>query len=1025
MIRTISLLVTFSFLGFGALFSQGSHISVNYLGPEDGLSFRHVTSIIQDNDGFMWIGTRNGLNKFDGYQFTSYTDNPKSVIPLANNYVHDLEIDKNGSIWVGTETGLNIIHPYTKHVQTYTRSDIFDVPSQVQSIDEITITVHSKRVFLHTHEIKDNNYLYTTAEYVDGKFKTLHLTHEGITYDYFANVFESADEKLYVRPANTLIYFQLNNHHEIVNVIHLPEYIDSIRLQDCIITPENDSMGTYKRNLEFIQDPSEELMLNGTFCDAEQTYMFYCDLKNQLYEINSKVDFDGDYMPVNQFIDQEQNIWFQKGKQLIVQTDDQFLYIQDERWDLNSNVVTCFYQSEDGTVWVGTNFGIYRCLKRNIPFQFYLSEEKNSNGFGKSIRALAVHEDILYAGVVHDGMWKVDLTTKKEKKLFDETVVIGNKEHTLLPYGIIAKDEKLWISNWYDNGIYSYDLKSDVLEYIATTGNDHGFGRSLVLRDDGNIWQATEKGLNLINTQEKIVSSYIPKKGAEALQDLHITATFLSPQGTLWIGSKNNGLFKLTEDGDFSLVVDKSMGLSSNVIHCLYADEKDLWIGTPSGLNKVDVGSKEIITYSPQDGLPDNEVYGVLRSGEVLWLSTNNGIVEFNPENETIKKYDTKDGLSHNEFNYISFLASNDGSLFFGGMNGVTQVAKTVQATSKDNTKLILTRFEKFDGKRDGLFGYDVNVTEGIDIFPEDKFFTFEFALLDYFSNEGIRYAYKLEGFDEEWNALGTDNSIRFNTLPAGDYTLMVKAKNLEGVWSNSILRIPIRVHQPFYRSIWFFLLVILLLAALFYAIYRIKINRIRKIERLRTKIASDLHDDVGSMLTQISMQADLIQQQVYTPEEEKQEIDQIAVTSREAVKTMSDVVWSIDARQEQMGDLINRMKDYALEMLSRTSIEMQFQTYKIDESDVLKLAFRQNVYLIFKEAINNIIKHSNATEIAVSIRQQHKGFEMIISDNGSESKNPDKRPGQGLKNMKMRAQQIRGSLTIDKQNGYQIRLVV
>lgn len=973
----------------------------------------------------MWIGTRNGLNKFDGYQFTTYTDNPKSTIPLANNYVHDLEIDKNGSIWVGTETGLNIINPVTKQVKTYTRADIFDVASQVQSIDEITITVHSKRVFLHTHEVKDNNYLYTTAEYIDGKFKTLHLSHEGTTYHYFANVFESVDKKLYVRPANTLIYFQLNENHEIVDVIHLPEYVDSVRLVDCIITPENDSTGTYKRNLEFIQDPSEELMLNGTFCDAEQTYMFYCDLKNQVYEINSEVDFDGDYMPVNQFIDQEQNIWFQKGKQLIVQTDNQLLYIEDDRWDLNSNVVTCFYQSEDGTIWIGTNFGIYRCLKRNIPFQFYLSEEKNSNGFGKSIRALAVHEDILYAGVVHDGMWNVDLITKEEKKLFGETVIIGNKEHTLLPYGIVVRDEKLWISNWYDNGIYIYDLKSDVLEYIATTGNDHGFGRSLILRDDGNIWQATEKGLNLINTQEKKVTTYIPKKGAEALKDLHITAMFLTPQGTLWMGSKNNGVFKLTKDGNFSQVADKSMGLSSNVVHCLYADEKYLWVGTPSGLNRVNIGSEEIITYSQQDGLPDNEVYGVLRLGETLWGSTNNGIVEFNLTNETLKTYDAKDGLKHNEFNYNSFLASNEENLFFGGMNGVTQVTKTDQNTSKDNIKLILTRFEKFDGKRDGLYTYNVNEQEGIEIFPEDKFFTFEFALLDYFSNEGIRYAYKLDGFDEDWNALGNNNSIRFNTLPAGDYTLMVKAQNLEGVWSGSMLNIPIRVHQPFYKSIWFFVLIVLLLGGGFYVIYRIKVNRIRKIERLRTKIASDLHDDVGSMLTQISMQADLIQQQIYTAEEEKQEIDQIAVTSREAVKTMSDVVWSIDARQERMGDLINRMKDYALEMLSRTSIEMQFRTHKIDESDALKLEFRQNVYLIFKEAINNTVKHSNASEIIVNISQWNKRFEMVISDNGSLSKNPEKRPGQGLKNMKMRAAQIGGRLTIDKQNGYQIRLIV
>ena len=238
------------------------------------------------------------------------------------------------------------------------------------------------------------------------------------------------------------------------------------------------------------------------------------------------------------------------------------------------------------------------------------------------------------------------------------------------------------------------------------------------------------------------------------------------------------------------------------------------------------------------------------------------------------------------------------------------------------------------------------------------------------------------------------------------------------------MLSLPLQVHQVYYKTWWFLSLVVLVLMSLVYSIYRYRINQYKKLDKLRLKIASDLHDDVGSLLTRISLKTDLIGEGIYDEKETQKEIDSIKTTSRHAVKSMRDIVWSIDSRKDKAEDLTDRMKDFAAEMLNPVGIEFQLDDSGMKNNLRFSLAFRHNCYLLYKEAIHNVAKHSNATLVKVTLSQKGSQFRLVIEDNGNVPQKDKKSDGQGLSNMKMRAEQIHGQLTLDTQNGYRIEMV-
>lgn len=362
---------------------------------------------------------------------------------------------------------------------------------------------------------------------------------------------------------------------------------------------------------------------------------------------------------------------------------------------------------------------------------------------------------------------------------------------------------------------------------------------------------------------------------------------------------------------------------------------------------------------------------------------------------------------------------------FFGGLNGVTAFdPKTLPKNLYNSSPFVLTKYSRYNDKNGSLLTYTgqrANITE-LSLDHNNRFFRFEYRLLDYINVDDIVYAYYLDGFEDTWQDPSESHIAQYNNVPPGNYVFRARASIQNGLWNQSEIAIRVHIKQVFYKTWWFMLLTGISVLGILYLVVRYRLEQVRKLERLRTKIASDLHDEVGSTMTRISMSSELLKTGALNKEEEAEEIEQIAEQSRIATSTMSDVIWSIDARSDRVKHLVDRMREHMEELLLPKDIKFSFKCLGLENDKKLDVEFRQNIYLIFREAINNIVKHSNATNVQVNLFNQKKNFKMAIRDNGTQFSKSLKK-GQGLKNMQMRAARIGGQLKVDRTDGFSIRL--
>jgi len=446
-----------------------------------------------------------------------------------------------------------------------------------------------------------------------------------------------------------------------------------------------------------------------------------------------------------------------------------------------------------------------------------------------------------------------------------------------------------------------------------------------------------------------------------------------------------------------------------------------LWVGTTGGLCLFDQQNESFTAYTSKQGLANDVIYSILEDEDgFLWLSTNRGISRFDFQNKSFKNFTPKDGAQDFESNRGAALRSSDGKLFFGGINGFNVISPTSIKINRVIPTIVITSFKKMN--EEVIFSKAISEVDTITLSYKDNFFSFTFAALDFTDPQSNSYAYMMEGFNDDWIYSGNERIATYTNLDAGTYVFRVKGSNNDGIWNETGASVTVIVLPPFWQTWWFRLLVLMFIIVTLYFIYRVKLLRAIEIERLRTRIASDLHDDIGSSLTRIAMQSELILEDI-NKDDYKKPIKEIGEKSRELITTMGDVVWSIDARNDSVANLLDRMKEFSHSLLSRKNISVLFHQEGLDEDKKIPVDLRQDIYLIFKEAINNIAKHSNATEVKISLKNFANEFTMSISDNGivNTSKSESRKTGHGIKNMRMRAERFGGVIEINNENGYKI----
>jgi signal transduction histidine kinase len=372
-------------------------------------------------------------------------------------------------------------------------------------------------------------------------------------------------------------------------------------------------------------------------------------------------------------------------------------------------------------------------------------------------------------------------------------------------------------------------------------------------------------------------------------------------------------------------------------------------------------------------------------------------------------------------FNQGAFLQASNGEIWMGGADGVNVFHPDSIRHKTDFPRILIENIKINDVNNN--FKQNVQLLNQL---PRLKYnentLSFDFLALEYNNPESIQFKYRLTGQDTAWVMANNPGFIRFSKLPAGAYILELIATNSDGVWMPASMakKVNFYIPLPWWRTWWFFLLCIVIVGAAVYGIVAYRFEQALKIERMRVRISSDLHDDVGTILTGLAMQSEILE--LTANETTKPKLQRISELSRSAMSHMRDTVWAIDARKDKLENLLDRMREHAEETLTPKGIAFDFQVDQLALHKNVPSHIRRNLYLIYKEAITNTAKHSNGSAVNIQLQKiEATGLEMRIHDNGIPLQKEYKTTGAGLANMRMRAEQIGASLQLDTSSGFLI----
>jgi hypothetical protein len=483
--------------------------------------------------------------------------------------------------------------------------------------------------------------------------------------------------------------------------------------------------------------------------------------------------------------------------------------------------------------------------------------------------------------------------------------------------------------------------------------------------------------------------------------------------GDLWIGTYGGGLNKFNKQTEkfkyYKNIPGDENSISDNKVISIYDDEiGNLWIGTfGGGLNKFNRSTEKFEQITGKEEFNGDTAYGVLEDdNNNLWISSDDGIFAYNTGTNSFTFYDLTDGLQSMEFSGGAYSKSGDGEMFFGGINGLNYFYPDDISFNLYVPPIVISSFRIFDQQQKGEL-------EEITLEFDENFFSFEFAALDYTNSRDNLYAYKLENLENDWHYTNADLRIaNYTNLSPGSYTFRVKGSNNDGVWNTEGISVKLTILAPFYQNDWFIISSFLFVAGIIIYVVSSRIKNILAIEKLKAKLAADLHDNIGSGLTEISILSELAFNELNVSKEgASQKLNLISDTSRILIDSMSDIVWIVNPQRDSLYDLIIRLKDSYNEFLSQVGISFKTNDLEAIKNVRLPMDYKQNLLLIFKESINNCIKHSKCSKIYLKAYVKRDLIFVILEDDGVGIEEKNIIYGNGIKNIKERAKSIGGEL--------------
>jgi ligand-binding sensor domain-containing protein/signal transduction histidine kinase len=1017
------------------------------LSLEQGLSQSVVNVTYQDSEGYLWFGTQDGLNRYDGYHFTIFRPDPDDPFSLNDRQINTIIEDTHGCLWIGTMLGG--VNRYDRLTGLFTQlvHDPHDPDSlggnsiHALLVDQMGMLWIGNDGGLDVFDPQQSVFL---AHYRNNPNDPTSLLHNRIN-----NIYQDRSGVIWIATEKGLSYQdQVNGSFK--HFTHNP----------------NDPASLISNSVTHIFEDQEGYIWLGTEMGLERL-----DRQTQTFEHftpNSSVPGSLSYSSVRAVLeDHNGNLWVgtADGLNLLDRQSERFTIYRHKTGDPNSlsnSAILSLYEDQEGILWIGTFGGGINKLDlghNKFPIlQYDPRDPKDISSFG----LIEDHIGQLWFTMYGEGLLRLNRETG-EYTIYRHDP--NDPENSLLDNFVMtvseSRDGTIWIGS--DQGLNALDLKTGQFTHYRlneenpdSPNNLNGRVVGYTLEDSqGILWIAMPTGLDRFDRSTGLFTHYkYDPENPTSLSNPNVAYIFESQEGEIWLGMYESGLSKLDQKtGQFTHYrhnPDDPKSLSSDAVYMIMQDHTGaMWLGTNEGLNQFDPQSGTSTHYTVKDGLPNDVIYAIVEDDQgYLWLSTNFGLSRFDPRIGSFQNYDFNDGLQSNEFNPFAFAKTRADEIIFAGFAGVN-IFRPGEILSNDYVPpIVLTQLTQ--GGESVKVEQNTDGTQKVTLHWPHNYFEFEFAALSYSNPEKNHYAYRLDKFDQDWIANGSYNVGRYTNLPGGTYTLHIKGSNNDGLWNESGIDIAVTVVPPIWQTWWFRGLTMILVAAGAFALYRLRVRsiesynrdlkqqveeRTREIETLfeqtkelaiieeRNRLARDLHDSAKqkafAALAQLGAARRMMTREPNTAKNHLNEVEDLVY---EVIQELTFLIQEMYPMALKEKGLITVMREYLYEWENRNDI---YVSLTVNQERRLPLEIEQALYRITQESLANVARHSHASQVSIELNYNGETVEMALSDNGCGFNLSQKPAGVGLRIMRERAVMIGGSIEIDSTpgTGTQIRV--
>lgn len=1002
-------------LFFQELNGYAQQPAFRHLTIDDGLSQNAVYSILKDSQGFMWFGTKDGLNRYDGRKFVIYQHDPFDSTTISDAYVTKLLEDSRGDIWTGSLSGdINVFH---RETEIFCKIPMENEEGKKETTNEITDIV----------EEPDGAIWVATKG--DGLFKILLDDDNGCNYNYRRFLHDPADDRSLNSNRVGNLFFDEDQTFWIGTEEGLNQFDESsesfIRTLFETKHPEAPAgSGKYKVTAMHVSRA-------GDFWIGVQSGLVKFDRYSDNYEFypNLYEVLEYGWGSINRIVEDQTGLLWLGTAAGLMQFDPstkRYTYYKHDPLNpqsLSHNLISSLLIDDTNILWAGTSgLGINILdFKANRFPTLIRTPDSSSRITGFSIRSI-LEDNAGDVWISADVLYHWNRETGELKSFETSSDLIDNFGNTDAYSMIQAADGMLWFAS--PQGLFRHNpVTNQTRLYKHSPGNETGLKYqevNAVFEDrDGSIWIATHNYFSrMINEQAGTFQHYRYQPSDHSI-GLARPVIFQDVDGIFWLGTAD-GLIRFDSGSKtfntFRNNPDQPKSLSNNHIKSILEDpdqpERYLWIGTSGGLNKFDYRAKTFEHFTEADGLPNEVVYGILPDNDNnLWLSTNKGLSRFNPQTETFRNFDVQDGLQSNEFNTGAYFRSKTGELFFGGIQGLNYFYPDVIKDNPHRPPVVLTSLKIGDEminfkSHPDLLEASVSESDKLTLSYRDDVITFGFAALDYSAPEKNEYAYKLDGFNNDWISSGNLASATYTNLPHGEYTFRVKGSNNDGVWNEDGLALAVIVTSPWWQTWWAYGIYGILMLSLLYGARRYELNRfslknqleieriqtdtLRNLDHLKSHFFANISHEFRTPLTLIIGQIEtLLGTEVGRKEKRKLEsVNRNAERLLELINQLLDLS-KLEAGKMQLDavplNIVSFLKNllYSFESLAESkNISLNFSSVQAD----IKISFdADKLEKVFFNLLSNAFKFTDSGgRIDLTIDLKHARFvEIVLRDSG------------------------------------------